>query len=186
MAAAQNDPFLDRLAEFYEGTNTLQAEFRQVKSTPLFDEPIVSSGTFSYAKPEKVRWEEFKPESYYFVLSGDQFSKVNRETGRLEEGSEYEGRIIKRFILGTMDGSLLESGRFEVSVESVGQQVSLHLVPNRSSMRRYIQSIDLTFHRETLFLEQMTMHESEEASTVVTFTEQVRNVPLAESLFSHE
>jgi len=61
---------LDRIQEFYEGTEDYQASFSQVYKNKLYNETKKSSGKVYIKRPGKMRWEYKKPNEKLFVSDG--------------------------------------------------------------------------------------------------------------------
>ncbi len=60
-----------RVQAFYERTADFTAGFRQEYTYAAFRRTQVSTGTVTYLKPAKMRWEYRQPSARTFVLAGD-------------------------------------------------------------------------------------------------------------------
>lgn len=180
MVYGQSD-FISQLRGFYDGTESITADFVQVKVDPLLEGDITTTGVFYYSKPESIRWEEMAPHHKYFILSSEGLTQW--ENGEYSRGSSIQERILRDFILGMIDGSLLTSEQFEIEESVEGPLTKLTLVPTDRRIARRISNVHLYFNTQTLFLSKLVLNEANSASTQIEFKEQERNIQLSADLF---
>ncbi len=144
----------DRMRAAHETLETLEADFSQVKQSALLLEPDRSEGEFSYAAPDRVRWEYSLPQPVSLVIAGRLMTTWYRDIAKAERAQvgEQSDRVFRYLGAGTSLDALLKYFR-----------VSMHLSPNRDDplrlelsprferVARRIQGIDLWLH-PTLFL----------------------------------
>ncbi len=68
----------ERFLENQKSLESLQADFRQIITSPGLKQPVVSEGRFYYLAPDKLRIDYTKPEGDYFLLNGDHFESRRR------------------------------------------------------------------------------------------------------------
>jgi len=76
---------LERVKYEQKKLETLEADFRQEKSSEFLAAPETSTGTFAYARPDRVRWEYAAPKPISLVIDGDQMITWYRDLGRAEK-----------------------------------------------------------------------------------------------------
>lgn len=59
-----------RMVEAQRGVARIRAGFRQTKHVALLSEPLVSTGRFSFERPDRVRWEMVTPEPLVVEIAG--------------------------------------------------------------------------------------------------------------------
>ena len=80
---------VERVKLEQQSSKTLEARFVQRQESSLLVAPEESRGTFSYAAPDRVRWEYLSPNPISVVIQG---SEMTTWYQRLEPGREAEGR----------------------------------------------------------------------------------------------
>jgi len=68
----------ERFLESQKNLKSLQADFRQIITSPGLKQPVVSEGRFYYLAPDKLRIDYTKPEGDYFLLNGNHFESRRR------------------------------------------------------------------------------------------------------------
>lgn len=173
--------YVNQLKSFYSETTTLQAHFVQVKMDPILSSEIETTGEFYYGSPGSVRWEEKAPVHKYFVLSEEGLRQW--ENGETTEGSSLQERILRDFILGMIDGSLLNSSQFNQTEQVEGEHTKLTLIPSDRRIARRISEVNLLFQTERKFLSELLILEKNGATTRIRFSHQQRNSTLPNGVF---
>ncbi len=176
--------FSKELEKFYSTVSTLQAEYQQQKVSALFSEPLVATGLFLYSKPDKIRWEQKAPTPNYFIINGDAFIQFDGKKMKRDNSGNGQSSILKKFILGTVDGSLLNDKSFLKKLKSEGEFVLIEMVPYDKQLKKRMQRISLLFNKKTKLLQELKIVESETEYTKITFAKQVLNKPIANQKFN--
>jgi outer membrane lipoprotein carrier protein len=79
------EALLDRMRFEHERLATLEADFVQHKHSVMLLEPSRSSGVFSYAAPNKVRWEYLNPNPISLLITDDEMMIWYRDLQRAEK-----------------------------------------------------------------------------------------------------
>lgn len=174
----------EQLATTAGGITSVQAEFVQEKNLPILAKPLVSKGVFYYQAPRSMRWE------YQWPV---------RSILTVHEGLE------RRFVASGQDGFHQEGGAglkvIQVVVEEITQWFAgrfdnnpmfqahldpgklIVLVPKDSSLQKMIQRIVLKLGSQPGIIESVTIYESENAFTKLTFKNTVLNARIENSIF---
>jgi outer membrane lipoprotein carrier protein len=141
---------LERLVERvrYEqrGIETLEARFVQTQESSMLLEPEESTGTFSYAAPDRVRWEYTSPKPISVVIDGEEMTTWYHDLDRAEELAigRYSAQVFKYLgASGSLD-KLLDyfsvTARFP---ERAGEPYSLELEPRYARIAKRLDSMTL-------------------------------------------
>src|SRR5947209_10520992 len=78
-------------------TTTLQADFKQEKTLALLSKPEVSTGRFSYQKPNNVLWTYDSPKRVTMLIANGMMTTYYPELNKAEqiEVKRYQDRIFK-------------------------------------------------------------------------------------------
>jgi len=145
------DALVERVRREQQQLRTLEAHFEQRQESSMLIEPEVSSGTFSYAAPDRVRWEYTTPNPISVVISGDEMTTWYRDLGRAEalRIGRYSGQVFKYLgASGSLD-TLLDyftvTARFP---SEPGEPYSLVLDPRYERIAKRLDSMTLWIDAE--------------------------------------
>ncbi len=183
---AQAEAVLQKLREQAAGVTTLQCRFAQEKRLSLFAQTVRSQGSFMYRRPDALRWEYTAPVSSGFVALGGKGAAWSRAGGvesRSALGENREFSTLAQQILPWLgfDEAALRKN-YDLDVLSASPPV-LRIVPKSEIMRRFLASLTITFDQKGEFAEEVRIQESEGDSTILRFSGQVINAPLADGVF---
>ena len=183
LAQNRNADFVVRLKEHYNTVKSISAQFTQRKQSLLFNTPLVSEGLFYFQNPDKIRWEQQKPNAEYFVINGDEVIQFDGESVRKSSGLNMQMSVFRQFIMGTVDGSILDDASFEKTFLSKNGKMIITLLPMDKRMAKRLQRIELTFDERSLLLEQLKMFESPDEYSDIRFISQKVNAVIPSSIF---
>lgn len=75
-----------RVRASHESVSTMEAVFSQRKESEMLAAATEASGVFSYAAPDRVRWEYLEPDPISLLITGDEMTMWFRDLGRAEVG----------------------------------------------------------------------------------------------------
>lgn len=167
------------------GTVTsVQAEFIQEKHLPILAKPLVSKGVFYYQAPRSLRWEYRWPVQSVlsmhdgrvrrFVSTGA--SGFSEESGAGLEAMQVVMEQITQWLAGRFD----ENPMFQAHLEP-GKRIVL--VPADGALQKVIQRIVLNLGQQPGVMQSVTIYESEDAFTQLTFNNTVLNAKIEDALF---
>ncbi|MCP4200338.1 MAG: outer membrane lipoprotein carrier protein LolA [bacterium] len=144
----------EQIRRAHEALVTLEAEFSQIKESALLLEPDRSEGEFSYAAPDRVRWEYSAPEPISLVIADRLMTTWYRDIARVEKAQvgEQSDRVLRYLGAGTSLDTLMKY--FTVAMHlppDRGDPLRLELLPRFKRVAKRIQGMDLWLH-PTLFL----------------------------------
>jgi len=87
-AIASIESFKSRIAEESDSITSIESRFTQTKYIRLLSEKIISTGTFSYQKPDKVSLDYQSPVKYLIVINGNKIRiDSDGKTNTIDAGS---------------------------------------------------------------------------------------------------
>jgi outer membrane lipoprotein-sorting protein len=136
---------IDRVRLEQKGLATLEASFVQRQESSMLVEPQVSKGMFSYAAPDRVRWEYQSPKPISVVIDGREMTTWYRDLNRAEtiKIGRYSNQVFKYLgASGSLD-SLLDYFRVTVSFPGADRPYTLVLVPRYERIAKRLASMTL-------------------------------------------
>jgi outer membrane lipoprotein-sorting protein len=175
---------LKAIAEAQRDTRSMEAGFRQVKHLTLLDEPLVSTGRFLFAKPDRVRLEVTEPEPATIVIRGGDIripglSEADRQA---LSGSPMVAMFTQLGAVFSGSVDQLEEG-FEVAATAEGDGVRLVLVPRSAEWKKAFQRMQLDFAGAKLVVREVRIEDALGDRLEITMENVKRNVDLADDLF---
>jgi len=142
---APADRGLDTLLSHFAASRGVEARFREEKSLPLLQEPLVSEGLLYYAPPGRLARFTTRPDRTSLLVMGD---RLRLEDGlgveEIDLAAHAEARrfIAQLLLLFEGDRKALERD-YEVRFEGDGDTWSLVLLPRALTLRSVIREIAL-------------------------------------------
>lgn len=153
---------LGRIEKRHKDHKDFKGDFKQTKYLPLFDDKVESSGVFVFRKPDSVRWEYKKPHQSILVVSKDAGKKWSAATGKVESFKLSEDRALDAVVsqmFTWFKGEFTKLGD-DYSIEKLEyKSVRLKLTPKKQGLKKYIESIEVTFNADESRLESVKLIE---------------------------
>lgn len=104
------DALVERVRVEQASLQTLEAGFTQRKESSMLLEPVESRGVFSYAAPDRVRWEYETPNPISLVIEGEQMTTWYRDIDQAEriQVGRHSQRVLQLLGAGSSMDKLLE------------------------------------------------------------------------------
>jgi outer membrane lipoprotein-sorting protein len=153
---------LDRMQLEQAAVETLEADFVQLKESQFLMAPAESSGQFSYAAPDRVRWEHRSPTPISLLITGEEMITWYRDLEKVER--MLVGRHSQRILeyLGAT-GSVEElrkyfSVRLELTQDPT-QPYKLELTPRYSRIAKRLQGMVVWIDPELFLVSRLRLVE---------------------------
>ncbi|MGA7615202.1 MAG: outer membrane lipoprotein carrier protein LolA [Thermoanaerobaculia bacterium] len=177
---------LEQIAARQKTVKTLQADFRQEKEMALLSDAEVSTGTFQYARPNKVLWIYDKPKPVTMLIANGELTTYFPDLRRAEriEVKRFEDRIFR--YLGA-SGAIEELTRyFDVTVVDAkgSSEYRLELQPKTAAIARRVKEIKLWIDRKSYLTTKIEYVEGDGDLTRYEFSNIRINAPIADSTFT--
>ena len=104
------DTLIERVRLEHARRETLEADFVQQKESAMLLEDQEATGVFSYAAPDRVRWEYLSPNPISLLISGDEMITWYQDINQAEKtkvGKQSE-RVMEYLGAGSSMDTLLE------------------------------------------------------------------------------
>jgi len=166
--------------------NTLQSEFSQEKHMSFLTEPLISEGSFVFAKPDKLRWAYSQPYVYTIVFNGNNISinDGNRTTSfNISENPIFAE--VNKMMLGLIQGKLTnDQESFSVAYLQNSTTYKLIFTPKKKEMKEMLSAIEMIIDKKQGTAQRIRMIEQNEDYTDIIFKQYKINEELPEGTFS--
>jgi len=177
--------FRVKFAKQADATRTIKTSFVQLKHSAYFKTPLKSSGVFYYDQSGKMRWEQTEPEKHVILIDQEELRILSKgKENKYNLSSNKQLSFIKLLMMGTVNGDLLSSGKFDISYFYTDSYYRLELIPRDRKLKSMFASIHLQFSKAQLRLERMKMIEDEGEFTEIQFLNPTFNAQISQSTYS--
>ena len=177
-------------ADSWDGMHTaadqiesISAEFVQAKHLPILARPLISRGEFHFRKPDALRWEYQEPVRTLLLMhkgtlqryrqSGD---GLKAETGGSLQAMQFVMAEITDWFKGRFNRSRMFAARLEPGPRIV-------LRPREAAFKKVIRKIVLQLADRPGVIESVTIYESPDSFTRLTFENIRLNTDIPEAFF---
>jgi len=171
---------LDKLQERYEATKTLTADFRQTVESPTLAKPLESHGTVAFEKPNRMRWEDAKPDEQVIVGDGETlwvYQPEDKQVIKAPLGEAFQATTPVTFLAGL---GRLDRG-FEATLDAdEPERWRLRLVPRRDAA---VGTLGLTVRKKDASIEEARITDPVGTTTKIAFSNERRNVDVDAARF---
>ena len=137
---------VDRMRIEHQRLESLQANFVQRKESLLLLEPSQAQGVFSYAAPDRVRWEYLSPDPITLLITQDQMVTWYRDLQRADTAdvSDQSRRVLDYLSASTSIDRLMKY--FKVSLRIPGDPslpLRLEMTPLYTRVARRVRELEI-------------------------------------------
>lgn len=177
---------IKRVQEQQKKTATLQAEFRQEKELALLAKPEVSTGSFTYSRPNNVLWTYNAPKRVQMVIAGGTLTTYYAELGKAErvDVKRFEDRIFKYMGASGAIDELARYFDFTFTNSKSKSVYQLDLTPKNRAVAKRVRSIKLWIDKTTYLTTKVEYVEGDGDITRYEFTKIRINEPVPQSRFA--
>jgi outer membrane lipoprotein-sorting protein len=191
MAAGLTGPqrltaLVDRVKYEQRQLKTLEARFTQQQESSMLAAPEESKGLFSYAAPDRVRWEYQTPSPITVVIRGDEMTTWYRDLKRAEtlKVGRQSGQVFKYLGASGSLQTLLEYFTVKLKLpEKKGDDYRLELVPKYLRIAKRLKGMTLWIDGETFFPGRLKYIEADGDTVEYQFSDMKRNAPIPADRF---
>lgn len=187
VTAQEQARIIAQVEEASRQKNSMQCDFSQVKTMKLLSRDMLSSGTLSFVRPDRLRWQYTRPYDYTFVLNGSKVGIRSAQTGggmnvQNEKMFSQIAHVILQCITG---GNLRSTSDFDLELfEAADHTYFARLHPRKKELRQIYSLLELYFNPSLTMVTRVQMVERSGDVTVVSMTNVKDNIALDETLFS--
>lgn len=166
-------------------TTSLRARFVQTKHLSLLDEPLVSTGRFYFARPDRMRLDIEQPQPATVLINGRDISipGLQAQEKQAMANSPMASMFAELGSLFAGSPAALQK-HFTVSAAPVGDAVELTLVPTAPAWQKLYKTIVLRFGGAPLVIRSMRLDDSLGDRLEIEMRDVERNPTLPDSLFT--
>ena len=165
-------------------TNTITADFTQVKEMSFMEEKAVSSGKFYFKKDRQLRWEYTVPFTYVIILNDDRVRIIDEGKSKdFDAGSNRMFLEISNVMTGMINGSLLNSSQFATTWSEEAGYYLAELVPSGTTLKDYLASIEIKISKQDFMVEELKMFERSGDFTHIAFRNKKLNETIPAEIF---
>jgi len=191
MAAGLTGPqrltaLVDRVRYEQKELRTLQASFTQQQESSMLAAPEASKGTFSYAAPDKVRWEYTSPSPITVVIAGDQMTTWYRDLKRAEtlKVGRYSSQIFKYLGASGSLQTLLEYFTVRLKLPAkAGEPYRLELDPKSARIAKRLKAMTLWIDSASFFPSGLKYTGADGDTVEYQFSDMKLNAPISQDRF---
>jgi len=191
MAAGLTGPqrlsaLVDRVKYEQKQLKTLEARFTQQQESSMLAQPEESKGVFSFAAPDRVRWEYQSPSPITVVILGDQMTTWYRDLKRAEtlKVGRYSSQVFKYLGASGSLQTLLEYFTVKLKLpEKKGDPYRMELVPKYQRIAKRLKGMTLWIDGDTFFPARLKYIEADGDTVEYQFSDMKRNAPIPPDRF---
>jgi len=177
---------VDRVKIEQSHLKTLEAKFTQTQQSAMLVTPETSTGGFSYAAPDRVRWEYTTPNPISVVIKGEEMTTWYHDLKRADllKIGRYSNQVFKYLgASGNMD-SLVEYFTVRLTAPPrKGAPYQMELIPRFSRISKRIKSMTLWIDDETFLPVRLKYVEADGDWTDYKFSDMKKNAGIPEDRF---
>jgi len=180
------DEVIRKVQEQQKLTNTLEADFKQEKELALLAKPEVSTGHFTFSKPNNVLWRYDAPKRVEMLIANGMLTTYYPDLNKAEqiEVKRYQDRIFK--YMGA-SGAIDELGSFfDFTFRNVSDQPSfeLDLKPKTKGIAKRVRHIKIWIDKKSYLTTKFEYTEGDGDITRYEFTNVRVNQPIEQKRFT--
>jgi len=179
------DEVVKRVQAHQKKTNTLQADFKQEKTLALLSKPEISSGHFTYQKPNNVLWTYDAPKRVQMLISKGTMTTYYPDLSKAErmDVTRFQDRIFKYMGASGAPDEMATYFNFTFSNRADQPAFVLDLDPKTKSIAKRVRHIRIWIDKKSYLTTQFEYTEGDGDATRYEFTNVKINEPVAHDKF---
>ena len=130
---------------------SMEADFVQLKTSALLQEPLESRGEFSFQAPDKARWEYVLPDPVSLLIEGEEMITWYRDLQRVERVGvgRLSSKVLEYLSASSSIGTLLEYFTVYLHIPpDAGDPYLLDLVPRYKRLEKRLKQLEIWIEAE--------------------------------------
>ena len=180
------DAVIRKVQEQQKTTNTLEADFRQEKTLALLAKPEVSTGHFTFSKPNNVLWRYDAPKRVDMLISNGMLTTYYPDLNKAEqiEVKRYQDRIFKYMGASGAIDELATYFDFTFTNRADQPAYLLDLHPKTKEIARRVRNIKVWIDKKSYLTTKFEYTEGDGDQTRYEFTNIRVNQPIEQGRFT--
>jgi len=177
--------FKQKFSEATVKTQTIEANFTQIKNLSVLSEKIITKGRFLFKKEKKLRWEYTDPFHYLIIINNEtMFVQDEEKKIRVDIRANKMFAEINSIIIGCVQGNLFnDEKKFLSSFFENRNSYMVKLKPLASNLKDYLSEIRIFFDKNDFTVTRLEMHEPSGDYTNIDFSVEKINTNLPDEKF---
>ena len=177
--------FKKHFAEESSKISSIESAFTQEKVLTALTEKITSTGRFWFKRSNKVRIEYLKPYTYTMIMNGDKMLlRDDQKENKVNVRSNKLFQQINQIMIDCVQGTVLESKDFKVTVFEDEKTYLLDMDPTARSLREFFSTIVLKVDKKDFAAYSIEMNEKSGDRTTILFKDKKLNTQLPDAVFA--
>ncbi len=172
LAAGSLDDALGKLQARYEGTKTMEADFKQTVESPTLASPLKTGGKVAFEKPNRMRWDYDPPDQQTIVGDGQNlwlYQPDMKQVIKAPLGEAFQASTPLTFLSGL--GRIERDFDASLVSETTDAWV-LKLVPKRDAA---LGTLGMTVRKSDASIAEARITDSVGTTTKIAFSNEKRN-----------
>ena len=161
----------NRLSRFAHDLQSIESDFIQTKHIDIFDEDVISNGTFLYCNGTQICLDYTHPTAYRMVIDGNKLMTVsNGRKSVVTLKSNAMMNEMQTMIGACMTGNLSAmSADFDLTYSQDDTRYAITVIPRKQAVRQYIARIEILLDKKDMAVTELIFHENGTDYTRYTF-----------------
>ena len=161
-----------KLEQHTQSLQSIESDFEQVKHIDIFNEDVISKGTFLYHKDMKICLDYKTPSPYRMVIANNRLmTDMGGKRSVVTLKSNTMMNEMKAMISACMTGNLSAiSSDFDLTYKENAEHYIITVKPRKSGVSNYIQRIEIYLAKKDMAVTRLTFYENEQDYTLYKFT----------------
>jgi outer membrane lipoprotein-sorting protein len=165
--------------------SSIESSFTQEKVLTALTEKITSTGKFWFKRSNRVRIEYIKPYTYTMIMNGDKMLlRDDQKENRINVKSNKLFQQVNQIMIDCVQGAVLDSKDFNVSVLEDERTYLLEMIPTSKSLREFFSTIVLKVDKKDFTAASIEMNEKSGDSTTILFKDKKLNTQFPDAVFA--
>ncbi|MDQ6802455.1 MAG: outer membrane lipoprotein carrier protein LolA [Acidobacteriota bacterium] len=180
------DEVIRKVQEQQKTTSTLEADFRQEKILALLAKPEVSTGHFTFSKPNNVLWRYGAPKRVEMLIANGMLTTYYPDLNKAEqiEVKRYQDRIFKYMGASGAIDELASYFDFTFRNVSTAPSFELDLKPKTKGIAKRVRHIKIWIDKKSYLTTKFEYTEGDGDITRYEFTNVRVNQPIEQRRFT--
>jgi outer membrane lipoprotein-sorting protein len=177
-----SDALLTEIQKRLSDVKSVESDFVEEKNLALLNHALTIKGHFALEKPDRVIWIVNEPLRYAIRVEGDEVRQWDQDSNKVQVlhiGNDPAFQAISQQVQGWLLGDYAALAQnYQIGLLSE-QPISLEFTPKANTvMAKIIQHVDLTFAKDGLYIETLTVQEADGGATKLQFIDTHLNEPI--------
>ena len=186
MTISEIETFKTLIKEVANTTNTITADFVQIKHLDFLTNDIETIGKMAFKTPNWVKWEYTKP-YVYSVIFKDKLILIN-DGGTKSDVKISSSKLFEKLndlIVKSVTGDMFDGENFNISYYKEDSRYKVIFASKDKKLASLIETFVLHFNNETGAVMEVKMIEPSQDFTKIVFTNRLENTKLNDEVFTN-